>query len=203
MSGENTSVITHVTPPYSHGCILAALLTSLYPVGMCFAAIAPIPAAYMLSTKYSWKLFFYVALALAVALFILAFLFAEESSYDREAHRNPNTSTAEPLEGVRISNASDKPEEPIVEEVSSTSRRKTYLETLLPWGRVDPNINVVALVWRSFTYFLVPQVLWVITSFGIIIGLGALAFNFVFPIKITAPPYNWSTVRIYPFFFSL
>jgi hypothetical protein len=27
---------------------------------------------------------------------------------------------------------------------------------------------------------------------GIYIGLGALAFNYTFPLKITAPPYNWS-----------
>ncbi|RYO96282.1 hypothetical protein DL764_007497 [Monosporascus ibericus] len=47
------------------------------------------------------------------------------------------------------------------------------------------------MMWRSFTYFLVPQVFWVITTFGINIGLGALTFNYVFPIKITAPPYNW------------
>ena len=48
---------------------------------------------------------------------------------------------------------------------------------------------------RSFTYFLVPQVLWVVTSFGIYIGLGALAFNYTFPLKITAPPYSWSTTN--------
>lgn len=29
---------------------------------------------------------------------------------------------------------------------------------------------------------------------GIYIGLGALAFNYTFPLKITAPPYNWSEV---------
>lgn len=46
------------------------------------------------------------------------------------------------------------------------------------------------------TYFLVPQVLWVVTSFGIVIGLGGLSFNFVFPIKITAPPYNWPVVSL-------
>ena len=44
---------------------------------------------------------------------------------------------------------------------------------------------------RSFSYFLVPSVVWVATSFGIYIGLGALAFNYTFPSKIVAPPYNW------------
>ncbi|KAL2835021.1 major facilitator superfamily domain-containing protein [Aspergillus cavernicola] len=44
---------------------------------------------------------------------------------------------------------------------------------------------------RSFTCFLVPAVLWVITSFGIYIGLGALTFNYTFPLLITSPPYSW------------
>ena len=33
-------------------------------------------------------------------------------------------------------------------------------------------------------------------SEGIYIGLGALTFNYTFPIKVTAPPYNWSEVRV-------
>lgn len=30
-----------------------------------------------------------------------------------------------------------------------------------------------------------------VTSFGIYIGLGALVFNYTFPILITSPPYSW------------
>ncbi|OTA98950.1 hypothetical protein M426DRAFT_27975 [Hypoxylon sp. CI-4A] len=159
-----------------------------YTFGMCFAAMATIPAAYMLPTKYSWRLFFYVTLAFACALFILTFFFVEESSYDREAHMNRDASTRS---GEATSNTSEKSAEVTLERTTSAPERKSFLETLRPWGRIDPKVHLTTLVWRSFTYFLVPQVLWVITSFGIIIGLGALAFNYVFPIKIMAPPYNW------------
>lgn len=31
---------------------------------------------------------------------------------------------------------------------------------------------------------------------GLYIGLGALAFNYTFPIKIVEPPYSWSQVSI-------
>ncbi|KAI0172602.1 MFS general substrate transporter [Hypoxylon sp. FL1284] len=160
-----------------------------YTFGMCFAAMATIPAAYMLPTQHSWRLFFYVILAFASALFVLAFLFVEESSYDREAHMN-HKSSPESSSGIVAS--AEKPEEATVEEVAATPARKTFVETLRPWGRIEPEVHFFTLMWRSFTYFLVPQVLWVITSFGIIIGLSALAFNYTFPIKITAPPYNWS-----------
>ncbi|KAI1392455.1 MFS general substrate transporter [Hypoxylon trugodes] len=159
-----------------------------YTFGMCFAAAATIPAAYMLPTKYSWRLFFYVVLALACALFILAFFFVEESSYDREEHMNRAIS---PERSDRTISNTEKPDEAIVEQAASIPTRKSFLTTLRPWGRIDPEVKIFTLMWRSFTYFLVPQVLWVITSFGIIIGLGALAFNYVFPIKIMAPPYNW------------
>ncbi|KAI1804822.1 MFS general substrate transporter [Daldinia bambusicola] len=161
-----------------------------YTFGMCFASMATIPAAYMLPTKYSWRLFFYVIIAFAAALFILAFLVVEESSYDREAHIVRDTSTERSDDTVP--NAFEKPNESVVEQEASIPRRKSFLSTLSPWGRTDPEIHIHTFLWRPFTYFLVPQVLWVITSFGTIIGLGALAFNYVFPIKITAPPYNWS-----------
>ncbi|OTA97589.1 hypothetical protein M434DRAFT_65421 [Hypoxylon sp. CO27-5] len=160
-----------------------------YTFGMCFAAMAPIPAAYMLPTKYSWRLFFYVSLAFACALFIFAFLFVEETSYDREAHMNSDPPSGH--SDKTISSSFEKPDEAIVEQAAVTSDRKTYLETLRPWGRIDPEVHAFTLMWRSFTYYLIPQVLWVVTSFGTIIGLGALAFNYVFPIKITGPPYNW------------
>lgn len=32
-------------------------------------------------------------------------------------------------------------------------------------------------------------------SVGIFIGLGALSFNYITPLKITAPPYNWSQLN--------
>ncbi|KAI2634830.1 MFS general substrate transporter [Hypomontagnella submonticulosa] len=160
-----------------------------YTFGMCFASVATIPAAYMLQTQYSWRLFFYVMLAFACALFILAFLFAEETSYDREAHRNHSISS-DRSDGPS-SSALEKPEESTVEQAEPMRSRKTYLQTLSLWGRADREVHIHTFMWRSFTYFLVPQVLWVITSFGTIIGLGALAFNFVFPMKIMAPPYNW------------
>jgi hypothetical protein len=44
---------------------------------------------------------------------------------------------------------------------------------------------------RSLTYLLVPSTFWVITTYGIFIGLCGFSFNFVFPLKIVAPPYNW------------
>ena len=53
--------------------------------------------------------------------------------------------------------------------------------------------------WVITTYarrrFFVPALADVPHSYGIYIGLGALTFNFTFPILITAPPYNWSATN--------
>ncbi|KAI0410405.1 putative MFS transporter [Xylaria grammica] len=161
-----------------------------YTFALCLAALATLPAAYMLPTKYSWRLFFYVILAFAAALFILAFLFVEETSYQRS--KPADATVNEDHDSVlNATSSQDKPEAVAVEQTPVIPPRKSFLSTLWPWGRVDPTVPFFTLLWRSMTYFLVPQVLWVITSFGIIIGLGGLAFNFVFPIKITQPPYNW------------
>ncbi|KAI0467362.1 putative MFS transporter [Xylaria cf. heliscus] len=160
-----------------------------YTFALCLAALATLPAAYMLPTKYSWRLFFFVILAFAAALFILAFFFVEETSYQRS--KTIETTIHEDGDTTNASAGQEKPESFAVEQATGIPPRKSFLSTLQPWGRSDPTVPFFTLLWRSMTYFLVPQVLWVITSFGIIIGLGGLSFNFVFPIKITSSPYNW------------
>ncbi|KAH8161756.1 hypothetical protein CIB48_g6491 [Xylaria polymorpha] len=160
-----------------------------YTFALCLAALATLPAAYMLPTKYSWRLFFYVILAFASVLFIFAFFSVEETSYQRS--KTIETRIHEDQEATNAASNQDKPKAFTIEQVPAIPSRKSFLSTLQPWGRSDPTVPFFTLLWRSMTYFLVPQVLWVITSFGIIIGLGGLSFNFVFPIKITAPPYNW------------
>ncbi|KAJ5111210.1 MFS transporter [Penicillium argentinense] len=147
--------------------------------------------SYMLAGGYSWRLFFYVEAAFAGALLIMAFLFVEESTYHR-GESSPSTTSSSNFLKAEIA---EKPETPVqLENVSSTSvpRRKTFLQTLKPWNAVDHEPEFVMTILRSFTYFFVPVVFWVIATYGLYIGLGALAFNYTFPIKITAPPYNWS-----------
>ena len=160
----------------------------------------------MLAGGYSWRLFFYVVFAFAMGLLIFAFFVVEETAYKRATPVSSPISTANSAKEVT----------PEQLEVSSPiiPERKSYISTLNPWSGIDHEAEFWIMIPRSFTYFLVPQVLWVITSFGastthaispfttqvqstnmdlgIYIGLGALAFNYTFPLKITAPPYNWS-----------
>jgi hypothetical protein len=169
-------------------------------VAICIGTVAPLPAAHLLIEPYSWRLFFYVVLSFALALFVLTVLFVEETSYDRKAHllaeqlqsdesqtnTNHEKATTTPLEQAVTPSLQHEP--------ISIPKRTPFIKTLSPWGRVDHSVPIFMTMARSFTYFLVPQVLWVVTSFGIYIGLGAFAFNYTFPIKITSPPYNWSEV---------
>jgi hypothetical protein len=190
-----------------------------YTVALCLGSTGPIYAGYMLAGGYSWRLFFYVEFAFAMALvsfqfrcpctlhtlvviipslrcpplsnaslticqFILAFFFVEETAYDREAMKS--------ILGSATVDLGEKSGNQALEEVPTNAPgRKSFVSTLKPWSRVyEGPFIMVAL--RSFTYFLVPSVFWVITTYGIMIGLGALAFNYTFPILITSPPYNWS-----------
>ncbi|KAF2634380.1 MFS general substrate transporter [Massarina eburnea CBS 473.64] len=147
-----------------------------YTIALCFGSTGPLYAGYMLSGGYTWQLFFYVVFAFAMALLILAFFAVEETSYKRNPPTAPTT--------ITISTTANPP-----------PPRKTFTQTLHPWPSIDPTTEFWIMIPRSLTYFLVPQVLWVITSFGIYIGLGALAFNYTFPPKITSPPYSWSTTN--------
>jgi MFS family permease len=160
-----------------------------YTVALCLGATGPLYAGYMLAGGYSWRLFFYVVFAFSMVLLVTAFFFVEETLYHRETMK------------LKL-NASVKPEqtekEPDVAhtEINTTSpARKSFVSTLKLWSVVDHDAPFFSTIARSFTYFLVPSVFWVVTTYGIYIGLGALAFNFTFPIKITSPPYNWTPVR--------
>lgn len=117
----------------------------------------------MLSGGYSWRLFFYVEFAFAMALFILAFVFVEETSYDRLAAAALSTAPSE-AEKVGVPEQLEQGGQPAG---SAAPARKSFVQTLSPWGRVDPNAPFFSTIAHSFTYFLVPQSLWVITTFGI------------------------------------
>ncbi|KAF2683172.1 putative MFS transporter [Lentithecium fluviatile CBS 122367] len=157
-----------------------------YTIALCFGSTGPLYAGYMLAGGYSWQLFFYVVFAFAVALLILAFFVVEETSYKRA---DVLSSSPSPLESDKGLDASH------TEIASVIPPRKSFAQTLKLWSGIDSDQEFWIMIPRSFTYFLVPQVLWVVTSFGIYIGLGALAFNYTFPLKVTAPPYNWSVTN--------
>ncbi|KAF4627882.1 hypothetical protein G7Y89_g10268 [Cudoniella acicularis] len=87
--------------------------------------------------------------------------------------------------------AKDEGVQHVEEEASNVPARKSFLSTLKPWSQIDHEAEFFLTMLRPFTYFTVPAVFWVISTYGIYIGLGALAFNYTFPLKIVAPPYNW------------
>jgi len=119
----------------------------------------------MLAGGYSWRLFFYVEAAFAAALLIMAFFFVEESAY----HRPPNpTSALSSPDSLTAGNDGEKIEDAIQVENSSREvpARKTFLATLKPWSSIDSDAKFFVTMLRSFTYFFVPAVFWVIASYG-------------------------------------
>lgn len=175
----------------------------IYTVALCWGSTGPLYAGYMLAGGYGWQLFFYVEVAFAGALLILAFLFVEETAYKRKAPVvSPQTSSrASDASGERkVFGQSEIEKEHIASEQIEVQTlvppRRTFLEILKPWSGIDHEAEAFMTAARSFTYLLVPSVLWTIASYGIYIGLGALVFNYTFPILIVQPPYNWAPVSI-------
>jgi hypothetical protein len=153
----------------------------------------------MLDAGYSWRLYFYVLIAFSGGLFILAFFFAEETSYDRDAALAQETTAAMDPATERIS--SHLHDEKAVDSAGTvttgtTQRRQKFFQTLSPAGRVDHEFPFFLTIIRSFSYFLVPHALWVITTYGIVIGLGTFAMSLTFPTRIMQPPYNWDVVSL-------
>lgn len=132
----------------------------------------------MLAAGYSFRLFFYVEFAFAVALLIATFFLVPETKYKRKvlvsSTNIPNNITKLPKkEGVT---SSAVPTDPASQERTSTTvevegravtvARKSYLASLKPWSTIDREADFWMMIVRAFTYYLVPQVLWVITTFG-------------------------------------
>ena len=171
-----------------------------YTVCLCWGSTGPLYAGYMLAGGYSWRLYFYVESAFAAALLILAFLFVEEPTYKRATPSGPKSPSSDDGEKKVFSQDEvEKETVPVnqVEVQTLVPPRRSYLATLKPWSAINHDEEFFMTILRSFTYFLVPSVLWVVTSYGIYIGLGALVFNYTFPIKIIAPPYMWKQVSNY------
>lgn len=114
----------------------------------------------MLAGGYSWRLFFYVEFAFAMALLIFAFFVVEETAYKRgKVPTSTTTSSA--------GSGKDKDVEASHAELApAVPERRSFISTLKPWSSIDHDSDFWIMMPRAFTYFLVPQVLWVITSFG-------------------------------------
>jgi MFS family permease len=163
-----------------------------YTVALCLGATGPLFSGFMLAGGYSWVLFFYVQFAFSGALLILAFFFVEESMYFRRSDPPASSSGGTEVDPTTKPEAAEIEERELASSSSGYPPRKTFLQQLALWGPVDHSCAFFSMPLRAFTYLLVPSTLWVVTTYGIYIGLCGFSFNFVFPLKIVAPPYNWS-----------
>jgi hypothetical protein len=117
----------------------------------------------MLAGGYSWRLFFYVEIAFAGALFILAFFFVEETHYKRVLPSSPTPSSpsSQSAEGKEM-NTVNQLEHPSV----VLPERKTFVQTLKLFHGIDRDAEFFMTMIRPFTYFTVPAVFWVISTYG-------------------------------------
>ena len=130
-----------------------------YTVCLCWGSTGPLYAGYMLAGGYSWRLYFYVCFAFGAVLLLATFLLVEESHYDRLV---PALSTS--LSDNDLKNEGHTEHVEVAAAVIPS--RKNFLQTLKPWGPINHEAEFWMTMVRSFTYFLVPSVLWVIVSFG-------------------------------------
>lgn len=129
-------------------------------VALCFGSTGPMFAGYMLNGGQSWRLFFYVEFAFGVALFIFAFFVVEETTYHRKLPQDLSDGPDETEKSL------DSPKATRVETRSSLPPRKTFAQQLKFWGVYERDADFFLMMARSFTYFLVPHVFWVVTTYG-------------------------------------
>ncbi|KAH7120515.1 major facilitator superfamily domain-containing protein, partial [Dactylonectria macrodidyma] len=160
-----------------------------YTFGLTTGTLTATAAGYMLSSGLSYNLFFWIEFGIGCILFLGTFFLFEETMFlGRKATapehqvdlaKDENQATSE---GIELS---------VQRSSSCPPPRKTYLQQLKVLDTTDPNSPIFLMMVRSFTYFPIPPVFWVCSTYGMIIGLAALAFTSTFPVIVAAPPYNW------------
>lgn len=146
---------------------------SYYTVALSLGAIAPLPAGYMLAAGYGFRLFFWIEFGCAIALFIAAVLLVPETAYKRNTNVTTTGLGCDVSEKSRLAHTQSLPTESAparphieVQSASLLPPRHTYLASLKPWSSIDLDVKFWMMIARSFSYWLVPQVLWVTCSYG-------------------------------------
>ncbi|KAK3388715.1 major facilitator superfamily domain-containing protein [Sordaria brevicollis] len=171
-----------------------------YTIALCVGSTGPLFSGLMLGAGLSWNLFFWVEFAFGMALLVLCFLFVEETRYERQLLPSSPSSTS------RVGQEVAEKDNAKAEEANTTTHqielnsptiippRKPFLHQLHLWSPSSSSVKsqpLHTLLLRSFSHLLVPSTFWVITTYGIFIGLAGFAFAFIFPLKIVSPPYSW------------
>lgn len=120
----------------------------------------------MLAGGYSWRLYFYVEIAFAGLLLILAFLFVEETTYKRKTPTVPPSNESNGEKKVFSKDEIEDKDVPSesVEVQTLIPPRRSFIATLKPWSAINPDESFFMTMIRSFTHFLVPSVLWVVRN---------------------------------------
>ncbi|OIW29101.1 MFS general substrate transporter [Coniochaeta ligniaria NRRL 30616] len=168
-----------------------------YTFALASGPVAALIAGYMLNGGNSYKLFFWVYFAVAALLLICTVLFFEETMYfrKRRASTSGSDSNVGDVDGTKSETNIGSSERCEIGKESRESEgipaRKTWKQQLKIFSIVDKDTNMLMMAIRSFTYFAVPPVFWVCSTYGMVIGLAALAFTTTFPGIVAAPPYDW------------
>ncbi|KAF4946365.1 hypothetical protein FSARC_14209 [Fusarium sarcochroum] len=162
-----------------------------YTFALATGTLSTVAASYMLAGGHSYNLFFWVEFAVGLGLLVAVIFLFEETMFFRESPAAEVQRESDGLAGPQKDEEQQAAEEIEVQPTPRTYVRDSYLQQLKPIRRTDPQSPIFMMMLRSFTYFLVPPVFWVCSTYGIIIGLAALAFTATFPGIITAPPYSW------------
>ncbi|KAL6407413.1 hypothetical protein AUP68_10245 [Ilyonectria robusta] len=137
-----------------------------YTFALATGSLSAVAASYMLAGGLSYNLFFWVEFAIGCVFFIATFFFLEESMY---LNRMKDDITESTVEGVINS---EKDTQQASEQIEDTTnlprRRKTYAQQLKVIDQIDHQSPVFMMMIRSFTYFAVPPVFWVCTTYGLV-----------------------------------
>ncbi|PVH68349.1 MFS general substrate transporter [Cadophora sp. DSE1049] len=159
-------------------------------------SLGALPASYMLGTKGSYRNFFWTEFAIGATLFVATFFFFEETMYFRQSNPPQTLPTEVNESGGKGDDEQLEFKNEVTDNEPSQLRRKSWVQQLKVIDRIDRGSPIIMMIVRSFTYYIVPPVFWVCSTYGMVIGLAGLVFTSTFPVIVAAPPYNWPVENI-------
>lgn len=139
------------------------------------SSLAPVVSGFLIERQ-GWRWFHWLVTIMGGIDLVLIFLLTPETQYHRDLHRALDVACVDEDEVISgkenpsTSHGEGKPAVQATEQVESRTAippKKTYLEQLKPWSRVNRDSNLLGAFARPWATWCYPSVVWTILSFSI------------------------------------
>lgn len=146
-----------------------------------------------ITTNLGWKYCFWILLPFCCVQWVLMILFCPESSYNRDALYDLDTTHTENYD--KLAELEHRPTEQTEGAPATGPTRKSFWKRLAPAGGIYSSDNLIRLILAPFLSLTNLAALWVVVMSGLLVGW-YVAISFILSQWFSPPPYNYSAADV-------